>query len=65
MADRVLRTPEVLEIVGVSSTTLWRWVSAGTFPASRQIGPNVVGWLESEVEEWIAERTATDTARAE
>jgi len=28
----------------------------GKFPKRRQLGANSVGWIESEVQEWIAER---------
>ena len=31
-------------------------VKSGTFPRQVQLGPRAVGWLESEVSDWIAER---------
>lgn len=54
--DRLLRTPEVCERVGVGRTTLWRWEAEERFPRRRQVGGNVVGYLESEVNAWIASR---------
>lgn len=56
MQDRMLRRPEVAKIVGLSPTTLWRMEKAGCFPARRQLSAGAVGWLESEVLSWIAER---------
>ncbi len=47
--DRMLRTPEVLEAMGWSRTTLHRRVRAGAFPAPVELGPNSNGWLESWV----------------
>lgn len=47
--DRVLRWREIREFVGVSRTTWWRMVRAGTAPAARQISPGRVGWLEGEI----------------
>ena len=47
--DPMLRKPEVLAQMGWSSTTLWRRVRAGAFPAPVELGPNSVGWLQSWV----------------
>lgn len=59
--DRMLRLPEVLAAVGVSSVTLWRWERAGRFPRRRRIGPNAVAWRASEVKEWIDGRARVPT----
>lgn len=53
---RFLSIDEVLRITGKSRTTIWRWTNAGLFPAKRKLGPNSVGWLDREVEEWVANR---------
>jgi prophage regulatory protein len=55
--DRILKTREVMEILGLSRTTLWK-VSRETegFPKARQIGPRRVGWLNSEIQKWIRNR---------
>jgi prophage regulatory protein len=58
MAERFLRTRAVLERVGLSRTTLWRMERAGDFPARRIVGGGVVGWVESEVDQWITSRPA-------
>ena len=55
-SDRFLRCDEVLARTGLSRTTVWRLERSGGFPARRRLSPNTVGWLESEVEEWIASR---------
>jgi len=51
-----LREPEVLKFVGVSKITLRRWEYAGRFPKRYRLGPNTVGWKESEILNWIAGR---------
>ncbi len=56
MEMRLLRPTEVAQRVGLSRATLWRLEHAGEFPSRRQIGPNSVGWLEHEIEEWIESR---------
>lgn len=66
MTERILRQSEVLAITGLGRTTLWRLEKRGEFPARRRITGNIVGWLASEVEEWIASRPlATPGAGAE
>jgi len=54
MAERILRCKEVTARTQLGRTTLWRKERAGEFPRRRMIGGGIVGWLESEVEEWIA-----------
>jgi prophage regulatory protein len=54
--ERILRKPAVRDRVGLSDTTLWRRVRDGEFPQPIRIGKGLVGWLESEVDRWIAER---------
>ncbi len=52
--SRIVRANEFCERLGVSRPTLWRWEREGKVPPKRRIGPNVVGWLEAEIEEWFA-----------
>ena len=54
--DRVVRDSEAREITGVSSTTRWRLEREGKFPARLQLSPGAVGWLASELQQWIRER---------
>lgn len=55
---RIIRAAELAECLGVSRVTLWRWERAGRIPPKRCIGPNVVGWLQSEIDEWFAAKEA-------
>ena len=64
MNDSMLRAPEVMERVGLSRTTLWRRVRAGTFPAPIELGPNAIGWPASAITSWI-EKQPRRTYRAE
>jgi predicted DNA-binding transcriptional regulator AlpA len=54
--NRVIRRKQLLEMIGVSSVTQWRMEKAGLFPARRRLGTGSVGWILSEVEEWIKSR---------
>ena len=52
----MLRMPEVMARTGLSRTTLWRRMRAGTFPAATSLGENSIGWPESEIAEWLSSR---------
>ena len=52
--DRLLRMPEVMQIVGVSDKTIYRLMKQGLFPRSVRIGPNSVAWRENDIMAWIA-----------
>lgn len=57
MPDKILNETQVKERTGVRGrTTLWRWEREGRFPKRRQVGPNRIGWLESEIAAWIESR---------
>lgn len=49
---RLLRRAEVMDRVGLSKSTLYSRISAGTFPKPVALGSSV-RWVESEVEAWI------------
>lgn len=56
--QRILRLPAVCERTGLSRATVYR-----RFGHMRiKLGPNSSGWLESEIDMWIAERVADSRA---
>ena len=52
----ILRLPEVRNRVGLSRSAIYLAISRAEFPRPVQLGARAVGWLESEVEDWIGER---------
>ena len=52
--DRLIKLRAVLEITGISKSSLYRKISAGTFPPPVRQGLRAVAWRESEVLAWIA-----------
>jgi len=53
-----MRKRELLRSTGLSDSTVWRMEKDGCFPRRIQLGGNSVGWLESEVNEWIMSKAA-------
>ncbi len=53
MSRRILRLPNVLDRTGLSRSTVYQRVSEGRFPRPVSLGDRAVGWVESDIEEWI------------
>jgi prophage regulatory protein len=63
MANRLIRLRAVVDKTGSNTTDIYAGMKAGTFPKSVPIGTRTVGWVESEVDKWIADRIAKRDAR--
>jgi len=57
-SHRIVRLPVVMDMTGLSRTTIWRLERDGQFPKRRRLSANSVGWIMQSVQEWIAEREA-------
>jgi len=51
--ERLLRLRDVKQKSGLGTSTIYRRIADGTFPAPRSLGPNTVRWLQSEIDAWI------------
>jgi prophage regulatory protein len=55
--SKILRRKQVEAHTGLSRSTIYAWVRDGIFPAPISLGPKAVGWLQSELDAWLTERT--------
>jgi len=62
-ADRILRLNTVLDRTGLSRSTLYRKVQAGTFPRQVRIAPRCAGWRESAINDWMKNPMFYDAER--
>lgn len=51
--DRILRLKAVLDRTGLSRSTLYRKIQAGSFPKQVRIATRCTGWRESAVSAWM------------
>lgn len=58
--DRLLRLNEVLHTTGLGKNTVYRRIREGTFPKQVRIGPNSVGWRQSDIAQWMSTLTASN-----
>ena len=56
MGQTILRLPDVKARTGLSRSSIYLKVSEGTFPTPIDLGIRCVGWIESEIDAWIAKR---------
>ena len=52
--NQLLKLSEVKQMVGLASSTIYRKVGGGEFPAPLQLGPRTVRWRRGELETWLA-----------
>ena len=50
---RFMRLPEVLERTGLSKPWIYRLIGRGEFPSPIKLGGRAIGFIESEIDEWI------------
>ncbi len=55
---KIIRIRELVAMLGVSRVTLYRWDRERNngFPTRIRLGAGIVGYVESEIQEWIASR---------
>lgn len=61
----LLRLPRVIEMTGLSRSTIYIRIKQGSFPRSVSLGPRSVAWVRDEVEAWIRERIAASRGAPE
>lgn len=53
LGERLLPLKDVELKTGIKRSTIYRRISAGTFPAPLSLGPGTVRWRLSDVDAWI------------
>ena len=56
MTHIILRLPQVKSRTGLSRSSIYLRMANNEFPASLSLGGRAVGWLESDIDEWIVEK---------
>ena len=62
MSIKILRRPEVEQIVGLSRSTLYAMMAENTFPKPIKLGKRAIGWPDNVIAGWIEERTSGDNS---
>lgn len=61
---QIWRLKKVMEMTGLGRSSIYQFIADGHFPKPVPLGGRAVGWVASEVGEWIAARIAARNAAA-
>jgi prophage regulatory protein len=56
--QKLLRLPQVKATTGLSKSSIYARISEGTFPKQIPLGPRLVVWVESDIQNWISEQVS-------
>ena len=56
MAHCILRLPDVMARTGLSRSSIYLRIANEAFPRAVSLGGRAVGWLEKDIEDWLAEK---------
>ena len=55
----LIRLPDVCRATGLCRSMIYQLEAKRRFPRRVRIGERAVGWIDAEVQQWIAERVST------
>lgn len=58
MSTKLIRLKAVQALTGLSKSSIYDFMNAGTFPKSVSLGCRAVAWSETEIQEWIEAKLA-------
>ena len=53
---RIIRLRDVMSATGLARSTIYKYIGENTFPKPVSLGDRCVGWVESEVNDWVLAR---------
>lgn len=57
--DRIIRMPQVMEMVGLQKSAIYKLIKSGEFPLQIKLGAHASGWLEADIAAWVRNRSET------
>lgn len=56
LTTRFLRLPEVIHLIGLSRSQIYKMIKQGTFPPPILLSRRAVAWLERGIHQWMSLR---------
>ena len=56
MVNKIVRLKQAISDTGLSRSSIYLYIKAGTFPKPIKLGARSIGFIESELSEWIENR---------
>ena len=54
--EKFLRLQQVKSVTGLSKSSIYARISEGAFPKQIPLGPRLVVWVESDIQNWISQQ---------
>lgn len=58
-SNRLIRRKEVQAKTGLGASSIYAMMKQGNFPQSLKLSERRVAWVESDVDQWVADRIAS------
>ena len=58
MVNSIIRLKDAIKKTGVSRSSIYLYSNAGTFPKPIKLGERSIGFVESEIDDWIEQKIA-------
>jgi prophage regulatory protein len=55
-SDRIIRIREVIEMTGLSRSSIYFLIKKGNFPAQVKLSTRSSGWFRKEIKDWVDTR---------
>ena len=55
--NSILSVRDLEQLLNLSRSTIWRMRHQGILPAPLYVSTNRIGWLSTEIEEWLKARS--------
>jgi prophage regulatory protein len=54
----IIRLPQAIQKTGLSRSTIYSLISRGEFPQKIQLSTRSIGFLESEINDWVTSKVS-------
>jgi prophage regulatory protein len=61
---RIMRLAEVMSVTGYKKSSVYKYVALGIFPRPVPLTGRAVGWVSTEIEDWVKARIAERDQRS-
>jgi prophage regulatory protein len=63
--NRIIRLRAVMQLTGLSRSSIYALVRSGAFPAPVKLGQRASGWVHQEVDQWLEQLKSVRDANRE
>ena len=58
LSNKIIRLPQTITKTGLSRSTIYALIQRGEFPKQVKLSIRSIGFIESEIDQWISDRAS-------